>query len=213
MQYRQLGAGGPRVSALGLGCMAMSGTYGLAADAESTMTTHAALEAGVTFLDTADLYGMGRTRSSPSRGSSTWPSSRTACSRGLLGGRTVESGRPPADARQPYPWFQVGNLARNVALVEGLRTLAAGKSVSVAQLAIAWVLSRGEDVIALVGARRRGHLADATRVLAVDLSSQDLARIDRAVPPGAVAGPRYAAAQMAVLDSERGHASSGRGAP
>ena len=63
MQYRELGTKGPKVSALGLGCMGMSGMYGLADRAESIATIHAALEADITLLDTGDFYGMGTTSS------------------------------------------------------------------------------------------------------------------------------------------------------
>ena len=73
-----------------------------------------------------------------------------------------------------------------------------------AQLAIAWVLARGDDIVPLVGARTRERLHEALGALQVTLSADDLAAIERAVPPDAAAGDRYAAAQMAMLDSERG---------
>ena len=88
-------------------------------------------------------------------------------------------------------------------LVSTLRSLAAERGVSVAQLAIAWVLSRGSDIIPLVGARRRDRLAEALGALAIEFTADDLATIEAAVPEGAVAGERYAAAQFAQLDSER----------
>jgi pyridoxine 4-dehydrogenase len=74
---------------------------------------------------------------------------------------------------------------------------------TVAQVAIAWVLARGDDVVPLVGARRRDRLTEALGALELDLTPDDLARIEVAVPAEAVAGERYAAEQMAVLDSER----------
>jgi aryl-alcohol dehydrogenase-like predicted oxidoreductase len=116
MITRALGASGPRVSCIGLGCMGMSDLYGPADEAESLATIHAA---------------------------------------------------------------------------------------TVAQLAIAWVLSRGEGIIPLVGARRRDRLAEALGALDLALSAADLARIERAVPAEAVAGTRYDARQMDMLDSER----------
>ena len=73
-----------------------------------------------------------------------------------------------------------------------------------AQLAIAWVLSRGSDIVPLIGARRRPQLAEALGTLGVTLSAEDLAEIERVLPPGSAAGERYDARQMAVLDSERG---------
>ncbi len=81
--------------------------------------------------------------------------------------------------------------------------MAAARGVSVAQLAIAWVLAQGKDIVPLVGARRRAQLSEALGATAVALTPVDLAAIERAVPKGAAAGTRYAAAQMAHLDSER----------
>ena len=77
-----------------------------------------------------------------------------------------------------------------------------------AQVAIGWVLSRGPDIVALVGARRRDRLAEALGALELDLTADDLARIERAVPLGAAAGDRYDARGMAVLDSEHGGATA-----
>ncbi len=73
-----------------------------------------------------------------------------------------------------------------------------------ARLAIAWVLARGEDIVPVLGARRRGQLAETLAALDVRLDAADMAAIERVVPKGAAAGERYAAAQMASLDSERG---------
>ncbi|MDB5454542.1 MAG: aldo/keto reductase, partial [Caulobacter sp.] len=84
------------------------------------------------------------------------------------------------------------------------RALAAAKGVSVAQIAIAWVAAQGDDIVPLVGARTRERLAESLGALDVVLSTDDLAAIERAVPKGAAAGTRYAAAQMAHLDSEKG---------
>jgi aryl-alcohol dehydrogenase-like predicted oxidoreductase len=337
MHHRQLGAAGPRVSALGLGCMALSGTDGPVDDAASLMTLYAALEAGITLLDTADFYGMGHNElllraalrggwrervfvsvkfgaqwgpdgvflgvdarpasvknflsytlrrlgtdhvdlyqpaiADPAipiedtvgaiadlvrqgyvrhiglseasaetirRAHAVHPISAlqteyslfsrhvereimptlrklgvalVACgvlSRGLLGGRAEDHGWAPADARQLYPQFQEANFARNLSIINALRVVAAAKGINVAQLAIAWVLSRGRDVITLVGARRRRQLTDAVKALEVELTAQDLARIDRAIPSEAVAGARYGAARMSLLDAERGHAPTGR---
>jgi aryl-alcohol dehydrogenase-like predicted oxidoreductase len=329
---RSLGSTGPRVSALGLGCMGMSDFYGPADEAESIATIHAALDAGVTLLDTGDYYGMGHNelllrealrgrdrdgvalsvkfglmrapdgaivgidgrpaavksslaytlrrlgtdhvdiyrlgRLDPAvpiedtvgaiadmveagyvrhvglseagadtvrRASAIHPVSDLqieysllsrgieaeilpACrelgigvtaygvlSRGLLSGhwsrdRAVADG----DFRRTAPRFSGENLDRNLALVEALRAIADAKGATVAQVAIGWALSRGPHVVPLVGARRRDRLAEALGALQVELTADDLAQIERAVPPGAAAGDRYHAAQMAVLDSERG---------
>ncbi|MFT7838311.1 aldo/keto reductase [Saccharothrix sp. BKS2] len=123
-------------------------------------------------------------------------------SRGLISGHWTAS-RETKDFRAVSPRFQGENLDHNLSLVESLRGIAADKGVSVAQLAIAWVLSRGEDIVPLVGARRRDRLTEALGALEVTLTDADLAAIESAVPEGAAAGDRYAALQMAHLDSER----------
>jgi pyridoxine 4-dehydrogenase len=87
-----------------------------------------------------------------------------------------------------------------------LSGVADAKGTTVAQLAIAWVLSRGADIVPLVGARRRDRLREALRALEVELTSDDVAAIERAMPQEAVAGDRYDARQMAILDSERSRA-------
>lgn len=334
MTSRNLGTTGPSVSALGLGCMGMSDLYGPADRAESIATIHAALDAGVTLLDTGDFYGMGhnelliaealRARGAAARddvvisvkfGAQRGPDgawlgydaspaavktalaytlkrldtdhvdvyrparldpnvpieetvgavaelveagyvrhiglsevgaetirraaavhpisdlqieysllSRSvedeilpACrelgiavtaygvlSRGLLSGHWSPSRELGAtDFRAHSPRFAGENLERNLALVEELRRVAEASDASVAQVAIAWALSRGEDVVPLIGARRRDRLEEALGALSVELSDDDLARIEAAVPKGAAAGDRYAAPQMAALDSER----------
>lgn len=125
-------------------------------------------------------------------------------SRGLIGGHW-QSGRAlaPGDFRAWSPRFQGENLEKNLALVEALRTEAEALGASVAQVAIAWVLSRGEDIVPLVGARRRDRLSEALGALNLSLSADALARIEAAVPAGAAAGDRYAKHAMATLDSER----------
>src|SRR5436305_7567594 len=129
-------------------------------------------------------------------------------SRGLLSGHwSKESGTTPGDFRSRSPRFQGENLERNLALVEALRAVAEAKGATVAQIAIAWVLSRGEDIVPLIGARRRERLAEALGALDLTLSADDLARIESAVPKGAAAGERYDPRQMAILDSERGRRS------
>ena len=332
MQWRSLGKQHLRVSALGLGCMGMSSDfYGETDRGESIATVHAALDAGVTLLDTGDFYGMGhnemllgealagRPRDSyllsvkfgaqrgpggdwlgydarpaavktalayslrrlrtdyvdiyrPARLDPAVPIEDTvgaiadlvkagyvrhlglsevsaptirradavlpvtdlqieyslvsrgieeailpACrelsigvtaygvlSRGLISGHWDASRQTGArDFRSHSPRFQGDNLRHNLGLVEQLRELAAAHCVSVAQLAIAWVLAQGGDIVPLVGARTRTRLAEAIGALDVRLSQDELAAIERAVPKGAVAGDRYSAQGMASLDSER----------
>jgi aryl-alcohol dehydrogenase-like predicted oxidoreductase len=128
-------------------------------------------------------------------------------SRGLLSGRwSAERELSARDFRTFSPRFQGENLRHNLALVESLRELADEREATVAQMAIAWVLSRGEDIVPLVGARRRDRLHEALGALHLELDGAALARIEGALPPGAAAGQRYPAAAVAELDSERGAA-------
>ena len=333
MRTRILGKNGPAVGALGLGCMGMSDFYGPADRAESIATIHAALDAGITLLDTGDYYGMGhnemliaealkgRDRSAveisvkfgaqrspdgtwigydaspaamktalsytlrrlgtdyvdiyrPGRLDPKVPIEETVgaiadmvkagfvrhiglsevgaetlrraaavhpvadlqieysllsrgiedeilpvcralgiavtaygvLSRGLISGHWSKDGSGrPGDFRSHAPRFGGENLDRNLALVEALRRVAAAKGVTVAQIAIAWALARGDDIVPLVGARRLDRLAEALGALDVTLGPDDLAAIEAAVPLGAAAGERYNQQGMASLDSERRH--------
>lgn len=331
MITRPLGRTGPTVSALGLGCMGMSDLYGPADEREGVATIHAALDAGVTLLDTGDFYGMGanellirqalkeRRRDEvvisvkfgalrdaaggwngvdtrpiaiqnflayslrrlgtdhvdvyrPARLDPAVPIEDTVgalaelvkaglvrhiglsevgaetirraaavhsicdlqieysllsrgieerilptcrelgiaitaygvLSRGLLSGHwSADRPLPRTDFRAYSPRFGGDNLERNLALVEALRTVAAEKCATVAQLAIAWVRSRGDDVVPLIGARKRAQLGESLAALDVALSPADLARIERAIPAGAAAGARYPDAALHHMDSER----------
>jgi aryl-alcohol dehydrogenase-like predicted oxidoreductase len=124
-------------------------------------------------------------------------------SRGLISGYwTRQRSTAPNDFRSHSPRFSAENIEHNLRLVDELRRVAESKGATVAQVAIAWVLSRGADVVPLVGARRRERLAEALGAMALKLTDDDLGQIERAVPANAAAGDRYAAAQMATLDSE-----------
>jgi aryl-alcohol dehydrogenase-like predicted oxidoreductase len=124
-------------------------------------------------------------------------------SRGLISGHWKKDAAGGGDWRGHAPRFSGENLERNLALVEALRRVAGAKAVSVAQLAIAWVLTRGEDIVPVIGARRREQLREALGAIELTLSAGELAAIEAAVPKGAVAGERYAPALMKFLDSER----------
>ncbi len=125
-------------------------------------------------------------------------------SRGLLGGRySKDRTGPGGDMRSHMPRFSGDNLDRNLALVESLREVANRVGCTVAQLAMAWVLARGSEIVPVIGARNRSQLSEALGALELRLSHDDLAAIQRAVPVGSVAGDRYAPQQMARLDSER----------
>jgi aryl-alcohol dehydrogenase-like predicted oxidoreductase len=121
-------------------------------------------------------------------------------SRGLLSG-SLPSG--PGDLRRHFPRFTADNLARNRPLVETLRALAAEKGVSATQLAIAWVLAKGESIVPVVGARTVAQLAESLAALEISLSPAELTRMEEAIPASAVVGERYAPPQMQMLDSER----------
>ena len=330
MQTMKLGRTGPVVSALGLGCMGMSpGVYGPADEAEGIATIRAALEAGITFLDTGDFYGMGHNEllirralegvprdgvvisvkfgalrdpagmfhgndsrpaavknflayslrrlgtdyidiyrparldpavpiedtigaiadmiragyirhvglsevgaetirrahavhpiadlqieySLMSRGieEKILPTTRElgigitaygVLSRGLLSGRLPPAGNKGDIRIVRMPRFQQGNVEQNLRLVEALRQIGNEKGATPAQLALAWVRSRGDDILPVMGARRREQLKESLDALDLKLSADELARIDAAVSPDLIAGTRYDAPQMAHLDSE-----------
>ncbi len=330
MLTHSLGATGATVSALGLGCMGMSEVYGPADRKESIATIHAALDAGITMLDTGDFYGMGHNelllhealtgrredvfiavkfgalRSpdgsfigfdgrpaavktslaytlkrlgtdyidlyQPARLDPAVPIEETVgaigemvqagyvrhiglsevgaatirrahavhpitalqieyslldrgieaeilptvrelgiavtaygvLSRGLLSGHwSKERSKQAQDYRVHLPRFSGENLDRNLLLVEALRRIAQEQQATVAQVAIAWVLSRGNDIIPLVGARRIDRLNESLGAVELQLSEAALAQIETALPAGAVAGDRYQPEQMAMLDSEK----------
>ncbi|MBV9564511.1 MAG: aldo/keto reductase [Bradyrhizobium sp.] len=330
MDQRTLGKTGPIVSAIGLGCMGMSGVYGPADRAESIATIHAALDAGITLLDTGDFYGMGHNEMlirealasrggagmqisvkfgalrdpqngwfgydsrpaavrnflayslqrlgvetidiyRPARLDPSVPIEETVgtlgemvkagyvrhiglsevgsetirrahavhpisdlqieyslvsrsiesdilktcrelgigitaygvLSRGLISGHWSKERSHAQDFRRMSPRFQGDNLDRNLALVEELRRIAADIGATPAQVAIAWVAAQGNDIVPLIGARRRDRLNEALGALDVKLSDTHLATLAEAFPPGIAAGGRYAESQLVHMDSER----------
>ncbi|TPG54346.1 aldo/keto reductase [Sphingomonas glacialis] len=327
MQTRKLGQHGLEVSALGLGCMGMSDFYGSRDEAESVATINRALDLGVTFLDTADMYGVGaneelvgrvvRTRrewvvvatkfgnvrgaDGSHRGINGHPDYvRSACDASLnrlgldvidlyyqhrvdpavpiedtvgamsdlvaagkvrylglseaapetirrahavhpisalqteysLWSRDVEAeilptvrelgigfvpysplgrgfltgqfARPEdlvdGDSRRAHPRFQGDAFAKNLELVTAIKTMAADKGCTPAQLALAWVLAQGTDVVPIPGTKRRTYLEDNLGAVDVMLDAADLARIDAVLPPGSAVGQRYPEASMATVD-------------
>jgi len=125
-------------------------------------------------------------------------------SRGLISGHfAAERELAANDFRAHAPRFGGMNRTHNLALVEELRALAEARGATVAQTAIAWVLARGEDIIALVGARTPEQLQEALGALQLELGADDIAALERAIPPDAAIGDRYPTQQMATLDSER----------
>jgi aryl-alcohol dehydrogenase-like predicted oxidoreductase len=327
MEQRTLGGQGLVVSALGLGCMGMSQSYGPGDDQESVATIHRALDLGMTFLDTADVYGpftnerlVGRAitgrrdevvlatkfgnqrlddgsrvvngkpdyvrqacdaslerlgvdhidlyyqhrvdRSVPveetwgamaelvqagkvrylgiseaaqatvrrahavhpvSAGQYEWslftrdledellPTLRelrigvvaySPLGRGFLSGRiTSPDDFGEDDFRRNHPRFTGENFARNLELVERVRELAASKDVTPSQLAIAWVLAQGDDVVPIPGTKRRRYLEENLGALDVELTGEDLAAIEEVTPRGSVAGARYNPEMMANVNA------------
>lgn len=124
-------------------------------------------------------------------------------SRGLISGHWRKDRVVEREFRAGAPRFQGENLDKNLQLVEKLRAIASRKGISVAQLAIAWVLAQGEDIVPLVGSRTRTQLTESLGALNVELSAADLAEIAQAVPAESAAGERYNPTGMSTLDSER----------
>jgi aryl-alcohol dehydrogenase-like predicted oxidoreductase len=123
-------------------------------------------------------------------------------SRGLLSGRLPAAGSKGDIRIVRMPRFQQGNVEQNLRLVEALRQIGLEKGATSAQLAVGWVRSRGDDILPVIGARRREQLKESLGALDLRLDAADLARIDAAVSPDLIAGTRYDAPQMAHLDSE-----------
>jgi aryl-alcohol dehydrogenase-like predicted oxidoreductase len=125
-------------------------------------------------------------------------------SRGLISGHfSADRELAANDFRARAPRFSEENRAHNLSLVEALRAVAQAKGATVAQTAIAWVMARGEDVVVLIGARTRQQLHEALGAPALELSPDDIAALERSIPPDAALGDRYPSPQMATLDSER----------
>lgn len=330
MDIRKLGSTGPTVSLIGLGCMGMSDFYGPTDRSESIATIHAALDAGITLLDTGDFYGMGhnemligealksRSRDNlqisvkfgalrdrnygflgydsrpvavknfvayslqrlgvdhidiyrPARLDPNVPIEDTVgamadmikagwirhiglsevgsdtirrahkvhpiadlqieyslisrgiesdilktcrelgigitaygvLARGLISGHWSKERAGAKDFRLLSPRFQAGNIDTNLALADRLRVIAAEIGASPAQVAIAWVAAQGNDIVPLVGARRRERLREALGALDVKLTAAHLAALADAFPPGAAAGGRYPEEHLRHMDSEK----------
>jgi aryl-alcohol dehydrogenase-like predicted oxidoreductase len=121
-------------------------------------------------------------------------------SRGLLSG-SVPQGK--GDFRARLPRFSGENLAKNQALAAALKEVAEARGVTAVQMAIAWVLAKGEDIVPLIGSRKVAQVQEALGALQVKLSTEEIAKLEAAVPATEVAGSRYDAHQMAMLDSEK----------
>jgi pyridoxine 4-dehydrogenase len=125
-------------------------------------------------------------------------------SRGLISGHfKADRELTPGDFRSHSPRFSEQNRAHNLALVDALQTLAQARGATAAQVAIAWVMGRGDDLVALVGSRRRAQLQEALGAVALGLGDDEMSAIEQALPADAAQGDRYPSPQMAMLDSER----------
>jgi aryl-alcohol dehydrogenase-like predicted oxidoreductase len=125
-------------------------------------------------------------------------------SRGLISGHWSKDRAATAqDFRRNNPRFQGDNLDRNLALVDALRAIAGDLRATPAQVAIAWVAAQGDDIVPLVGARRRERLTEALGALDVELTNAHLAALAKAFPPGIASGGRYPDAQLVHMDSEK----------
>jgi len=124
--------------------------------------------------------------------------------RGFLSG-SVKSreGLEPNDVRHKLPRFQNGNLQDNLALVERLESAARRKGCAASQLALAWLLAKGHDIVPIPGTKRRRHLEMNAAAADVALSAEDVAALDDMFPPGVAAGTRYPAESMRLLESEQ----------
>jgi aryl-alcohol dehydrogenase-like predicted oxidoreductase len=117
--------------------------------------------------------------------------------RGLLSARIKQAGdMPEDDRRRQHPRFQEGNLEHNLGLVRRIEEIAREKGATPTQLALAWLLAQGEDILPIPGTKHRSYLEENVEALSISLSKDDLARINEAMPPGAAAGSRYPEAQM-----------------
>jgi aryl-alcohol dehydrogenase-like predicted oxidoreductase len=121
-------------------------------------------------------------------------------SRGLLTGSPLA---PKGDLRAHMPRFVGENLARNRKLIDSLNRLAAERGVAPAQLAIAWVLAKDSMIVPVLGARTRRQLDESLAALEIQLTTEEITRLEEAIPASEVAGTRYAEIQMRALDSER----------
>jgi aryl-alcohol dehydrogenase-like predicted oxidoreductase len=121
-------------------------------------------------------------------------------SRGLLSGSNLQKS---GDLRTVFPRFAGENRKRNERLVQALNQVAAEKGITASQLAFAWVLAKGKHIVPLVGARKRVQLEESLGALRVQLSGEEVSRVEQAIPASQVAGTRYGEEQMRMLDSEK----------
>ena len=121
--------------------------------------------------------------------------------RGFLAGMFHEvKDIPEGDRRHRMPRFQAGNIEHNVGLLCHIEEMAKAKGATVAQIALAWLLAQGGDIVPIPGAKSRHHLEENVGAVDIELTGEDIAALDSALPPGAAMGTRNARSQMARLN-------------
>lgn len=206
MRTRTLGPKGPAVSEVGLGCMGMSDFYGPADRTESIATIHAALEAGITLFDTGDFYGMGhnelllREALEGRKRGEVFIQVKFGAQRDPSGAFIGYDARPAAvKTALAYTLTRLGT--DYVDLYQPAR-LDPAVPIEETVGAIAGALSRGSDIVPLIGARKRRQLHESLGALDLAFRPDELEQAERAVPADQVAGNRYPDAGMSTLDSE-----------
>ena len=198
----RLGEHGPDVSRVGSGCMGMSGMYGPAERKESIATVHAALDAGINLLDTGDFYGMGHNETLVGEALSTRSRDEAVISVKFGAQRGPDGGWLGYDARPA---------AVKTALAYSSSAYGSTTSTSTAgppgpqgpELSRGLISGQWSPIVPLIGARTRERLTEARGALDLNLSDEDIDKIEQAMPAEAALGDRYPAAQMGQFDSER----------
>ena len=210
MLTRKLGSTGPQVSALGLGCMGMSGMYGPSDDAESIATIHAAIDQGITLFDTGDFYGMGHNellvgRALNGRRNQVLVSVKFGALRSPDGAFLGVDARPQAvDNFLAYSLRRLGT-----DYIDIYRPARVDPAVPIEDTigAISDLIKAGYIRYAALSeaSAETVTLTEALGALTIQLTADDLARIDQAVPHADIVGTRYDENQMRMLDSGRRH--------
>src|SRR5438445_266711 len=201
MEHRQLGHSSLSVPALGLGCMSMSGTYGKHDDAQSIDVVQRAHRIhSLTALQSefSLLYRVGAEEMLPTlRELRISFVAYSPLGRSWLTGRVESLADIPADdRRRDHPRFQDAHFARNLELVQRIEPIAKEKNCTPGQLALAWLLAQGQDIVPIPGTKRKERLEENVQAASMRLDARDVERIAGAIPPGAAAGTRYPEAQM-----------------